>query len=557
MSPGLAAISKTDIAVLRRAMPRAFGASLAARLGLAVGWVACAALITVCLWRLDAAPQRLWQGLGKLGWLVPLMVPPTHGGWLGEFSYAMLETLAMAFLGTCFASLAAVPLGFLGAKNVVPQVLWHCGLRRCCDSIRGIDALVWALMCTNVVGLGLFAGMGNGNCDSLTTHSHPRRRSFVEPRYTGVAKLRERQHKSTRPSQIWHWEVPQTRGKHAMSITAPQWTGEKAKFVDDLFAWLSVAGATHYEEQVTQLQHALQTAELARQEHATEQDIVAALLHDIGHLLVDAHQSQDDFLGRDLQHEEVGAQWLAPFFPAEVIEPVRLHVLAKRWLCTMDETYWQGLSEASRHSFLLQGEILRQHRAHVGMIYQQFNLVRRLRVLDNVLIGRLPHLSGMSWWFALGHYFSSDDRHVALRCLEHVGLLSRAWQRTDTLSGGEQQRVAIAKVLAQEPHVILADEPVASLDLMNSTLVMDTLRRIVSATGLTVIATLHHVEYARRYADRVLGLRAGALVFDGPPSALTDTTLHSLFGTSLPLYALPEPAVAHGIARVESWSESL
>ena len=97
----------------------------------------------------------------------------------------------------------------------------------------------------------------------------------------------------------------------------------------------------------------------------------------------------------------------------------------------------------------------------------------------------------------------------------------------------------------------------ASLDLVNGTLVIDTLRRIVSETGLTVIATLHHVEYARRYADRVLGLRAGELVFDGPPSALTHTALHSLFGASLPLYALPAPAVAYGIARVESWGESL
>jgi phosphonate transport system ATP-binding protein len=204
-----------------------------------------------------------------------------------------------------------------------------------------------------------------------------------------------------------------------------------------------------------------------------------------------------------------------------------------------------------------QGETLRQHRARVGMIYQQFNLVKRLRVLDNVLIGRLPHLGGMSWWFALARHFSPDDRQVALRCLNHVGLLSRAWQRTDTLSGGEQQRVAIAKVLAQEPHVILADEPVASLDLMNSTLVMDTLRRIASESGLTVIAALHHVEYARRYADRVLGLRAGELVFDGPPSALTDTSLQSLFGASLPLYALPVPTVAHSMVRVESWVESL
>ena len=90
------------------------------------------------------------------------------------------------------------------------------------------------------------------------------------------------------------------------------------------------------------------------------------------------------------------------------------------------------------------------------------------------------------------------------------GSLGRAWQRTDTLSGGEQQRVAIAKILAQEPRLILGDEPVASLDVANGAAVMETLRRIASETGLTVIATLHHVEYARRYADRVLGLRAGA-----------------------------------------------
>jgi phosphonate transport system permease protein len=120
MSPAGASLSGTDMAQLRRTMPRAFGASPAVRLSLAAGWVAFASLIALCLWRMDASPQRLWQGLGKLGWLVPLMVPPTPGGWLVEFSYDMLETLAMAFLGTLLASLAAIPLGFLGASNVVP-----------------------------------------------------------------------------------------------------------------------------------------------------------------------------------------------------------------------------------------------------------------------------------------------------------------------------------------------------------------------------------------------------------------------------------------------------
>jgi phosphonate transport system ATP-binding protein len=178
----------------------------------------------------------------------------------------------------------------------------------------------------------------------------------------------------------------------------------------------------------------------------------------------------------------------------------------------------------------LQGAALRRHRARVGMIYQQFNLVQRLCVLDNVLIGRLPHLTGWRRWAALARYFDADQRDIGLCCLDHVGLLDRVWQRTNTLSGGEQQRVAIAKILAQEPQVILADEPVASLDVMNGTLVMETLQRIASATGLTVIANLHHVEYARRYADRVLGLRGGRLVFDGAPAELTEAVLVDIFG---------------------------
>ena len=178
----------------------------------------------------------------------------------------------------------------------------------------------------------------------------------------------------------------------------------------------------------------------------------------------------------------------------------------------------------------LSGAALRAHRATVGVIYQQFNLVKRLRVLDNVLVGRLAHLRGFGRMAALAGHFGADDREIALRCLDHVGLLARAWQRTDTLSGGEQQRVAISKILAQAPRLILGDEPVASLDVANGTMVMGMLRRVASDTGLTVIATLHHVEYARAYADRVLGLRAGRLVFDGPAASLTDAVLESIFG---------------------------
>jgi phosphonate transport system ATP-binding protein len=178
----------------------------------------------------------------------------------------------------------------------------------------------------------------------------------------------------------------------------------------------------------------------------------------------------------------------------------------------------------------LDGRALREHRARVGMIHQQFNLVKRLRVIDNVLIGRLPHLRGWHRWAAVARWFAPDERAVALRCLDHVGLVDRVWQRADTLSGGEQQRVAIAKILAQDPRVILADEPVASLDVLNGRLVMETLRRIASDAGLTIIATLHHVDHARAYADRVLGLRGGALVFNGPPAELTAPMLAAIFG---------------------------
>lgn len=240
-------------------------------------------------------------------------------------------------------------------------------------------------------------------------------------------------------------------------------------------------------------------------------------------------------------------QFVAIIGPSGAGKTTLLHCLSRTITVTAGRVHFGTCDLAS-----LQGERLRQHRARVGMIYQQFNLVKRLHVCDNVLVGRLPHLRGVAWWLALGRYFPAAHRDIALRCLEHVGLLNRAWQRTDTLSGGEQQRVAIAKVLAQQPQVILADEPVASLDMMNGALVLDTLRRITSETGLTVITTLHHVEYARRYADRVLGLQAGELVFDGAPPTLTDTALWSLFGEAPLQSTQPAPASARETAWVES-----
>src|SRR5262245_19234886 len=178
----------------------------------------------------------------------------------------------------------------------------------------------------------------------------------------------------------------------------------------------------------------------------------------------------------------------------------------------------------------LRGPAVLRHRARVGMVYQQFNLVRRLRVLDNVLVGRLGHLRGFARWAAVVRRFHAREREIALRCLHHVGLLDRAWQRADTLSGGEQQRVAIARVLAQEPVVVLADEPVASLDLANGRFVMATLQRIATELGITVVATLHQVDYAREYGDRILALARGRVIFDGPPAALTPRLVEEVFG---------------------------
>jgi phosphonate transport system permease protein len=120
---------------------------------------ALVAVTGFAVWRTELRLGHVIDGLGRLGWLVALMWPPSHGGWLGEFSYALLETVAMAFLGTFLASVAALPLGFLGARNVVTAWLVHVTVRRALDGVRGVDALIWALMFVNVVGLGPFAGV--------------------------------------------------------------------------------------------------------------------------------------------------------------------------------------------------------------------------------------------------------------------------------------------------------------------------------------------------------------------------------------------------------------
>lgn len=152
-------ITHGEIARLKRSNPEIFRRPLPQRLREWGLWLSFTALLTFGLWWIDASPLRIWNGLSKLGILVVLMIPPVDGGAFLEYCYAMLETLAMAFLGTVIAAVLAVPLGFLGAKNVMPNRLFHFGLRRVFDIFRGIDGLVWALIFVSAVGLGPFAGV--------------------------------------------------------------------------------------------------------------------------------------------------------------------------------------------------------------------------------------------------------------------------------------------------------------------------------------------------------------------------------------------------------------
>jgi len=175
----------------------------------------------------------------------------------------------------------------------------------------------------------------------------------------------------------------------------------------------------------------------------------------------------------------------------------------------------------------LKGRELRRWRARSAMIFQQFNLIGRLDVLTNVLMGRLAAVSPSR---ALLKLWPDADKAVALAALEQFEIASLAAQRADQLSGGQQQRVAIARALVQEPDVILADEPIASLDPHNTKVVMDALLRINREFGITVICNLHSLELARNYCVRLIGMATGKVVFDGTPEQLTNAEAQRLYG---------------------------
>ncbi len=169
---------------------------------------------------------------------------------------------------------------------------------------------------------------------------------------------------------------------------------------------------------------------------------------------------------------------------------------------------------------------LRETRRHLGMIFQDHNLVPRLSVLKNVLTGRLASMPAAA---ALLQWFPQADIDIALRCLERVDLADKAWSRADRISGGQQQRVGVARALAQQPAAILADEPVASLDPRSARLILGDLQRAAHDLGIAVLCNLHQVEYATEFADRIVGLSAGRMVFDGSPATLNDAALERIY----------------------------
>ena len=174
---------------------------------------------------------------------------------------------------------------------------------------------------------------------------------------------------------------------------------------------------------------------------------------------------------------------------------------------------------------------LRDVRRHIGTIFQQFNLVRRASVLTNVLAGRLGYVGTLP---SLLGRFPESDRALAVDCLARVGLVDHADRRADTLSGGEQQRVAIARALAQMPDVILGDEPTASLDPQLTVAIMDILRTVNRERSLTLVVSQHQLGTALAYATRIVGLRAGRVVFDGNPSAVTPEVARDIYGGDVP-----------------------
>jgi len=178
----------------------------------------------------------------------------------------------------------------------------------------------------------------------------------------------------------------------------------------------------------------------------------------------------------------------------------------------------------------LYGKELRSYKRKIGMVFQSFNLISKTTVLRNVLASRV---ADMPLWKTILGIYSRTDKIIALEALDKVGILEKSYIRADQLSGGQQQRVALARTVAQAPDVILADEPVASLDPITAKQIMDDFKRINESENITIIANMHHVDLALQYAHRVIGIREGEIVFDGPVEKVNDDILTHVYGRKL------------------------
>ncbi|MBU1094114.1 MAG: phosphonate ABC transporter ATP-binding protein [Firmicutes bacterium] len=178
----------------------------------------------------------------------------------------------------------------------------------------------------------------------------------------------------------------------------------------------------------------------------------------------------------------------------------------------------------------LRGKALRQYRRHVGMVFQSFNLINRTSVINNVLAARVPDINPL---FSLLGIFTKADKLMALESLHKVGILEKAYIRADQLSGGQQQRVALARTLAQNPTIILADEPVASLDPITANQIMKDFERINQTEKITILVNMHHVDLALKYASRVIGINKGEIVYDGGTDDITEDILKTIYGREL------------------------
>lgn len=179
----------------------------------------------------------------------------------------------------------------------------------------------------------------------------------------------------------------------------------------------------------------------------------------------------------------------------------------------------------------LKGKELRRFRRGIGMVFQSFNLVSRTTVIRNVLAARVPE---MPFWRVLLGAFRKEDKITALESLDKVGILDKAYIRADQLSGGQQQRVALARTLAQNPKIILADEPVAALDPVTAKQVMEDFVRINKEMGISILLNIHHVELAIEYADRIIGIHAGQIVYDGPSKEVNQDVLDAIYKEAVP-----------------------